>query len=70
MNSIKIGGHYEHFKGHSYVVLGLAKHSETLEELVIYQNTKNKEIWVRPKEMFFDKKEIGGKIVDRFKLIE
>ena len=42
-----------HKKGGIYHIIGIARHSETLEELVVYQNSKG-EIWVRPKEMFYD----------------
>ncbi len=48
---IKIGGKYRHFKGTIYEVIAIGKHSETLEQLVIYKNNKD-EIWVRPYDMF------------------
>ena len=52
---VKIGGVYRHFKGGKYRVLALAKHSETLEELVIYQScTDDTAVWARPKAMFLD----------------
>ena len=66
-------GKYQHSKtGNFYNVLGVAKHSETLEELVIYESLYENpvsKIWVRPKEMFLEKVEINGKKVPRFKFI-
>ncbi len=47
---IKIGGKYRHFKGMIVVVIAIATHSETLEQLVIY--THDNEIWARPKKLF------------------
>ncbi len=52
MRKILIGKIYHHFKGHDYEVLNIGTHSETLEKMVIYKNTSNGEIWVRPYEMF------------------
>ncbi len=43
-------GKYGHYKGHVYNVIGVAKHSETLEELVIYKDKES--MWARPKKMF------------------
>lgn len=65
-------GIYKHFKGGLFEVLGIAKHSETLEELVLYQHLdgeKRGELWVRPVEMFNGYKEIEGKRVKRFTYI-
>lgn len=61
-------GMYRHYKGHVYKVMGVAKHSETLEELVIYSDGKN--WWVRPKRMFGEKVTVKGKKVPRFKFLE
>jgi cyclomaltodextrinase / maltogenic alpha-amylase / neopullulanase len=58
-------GKYQHYKGHIYDVIGIAKHSETLEELVIYKDESN--IWARPLKMFLETIEINGKKVPRFK---
>ena len=45
--------YYRHFKGNVYRVLHIAKHSETLEEMVVYQAMYgDRDIWVRPKAMF------------------
>lgn len=50
----KVGKTYKHRKGGIYKVLAIATHSETLDELVIYQNTLNLLTWARPMEMFCD----------------
>lgn len=63
MNFNNIMGTYRHYKGKVYNVIGIAKHSETLEELVVYQAQYGEEqIWVRPKEMFFDTVDVNGEI--------
>lgn len=67
---IKIGGKYRHFKGKEYLVLYLAKHSETLEDMVVYQALYgDKKVWVRPLDMFLCKKEVDGKEIYRFEEI-
>lgn len=67
---IKLGAKYRHFKGNEYLVLHVAKHSETLEEYVVYQALYGeKGIWIRPLEMFLDMKEVSGKMVYRFEEI-
>jgi len=51
--TIFINGMYEHYKGFRYKVLAIARHSETLEELVVYQALYGEEgVWVRPLAMF------------------
>jgi hypothetical protein len=68
---IKIGKKYRHFKGNEYLALHLAKHSETLEELVVYQALYGERgIWVRPLGMFLGQKEVDGRLVNRFEEIE
>jgi len=70
MNSEKenITGTYRHFKGKKYKVIGLAKHSETGEEFVVYQALYgDREFWIRPKKMFFESVEKDGKRIPRFK---
>lgn len=52
MCNIEIGKVYRHFKGNLYKVIGLAKHSETLEDMVIYQPLKTGDSWVRPSRMW------------------
>lgn len=67
---IKTGARYRHFKGNEYLVLYVARHSETLEEHVVYQALYGERgIWVRPLEMFLDQKEIDGELVYRFEEI-
>lgn len=69
--SVVIGGKYEHYKGKPYRVLAVAKHSETLEEMVVYQQQYGEEgIWVRPLGMFLEDVTVEGKRVPRFKFIE
>ncbi len=60
------GERYRHFKGNVYTVLAVAKHTETMEELVVYRSDETGDVWVRPKSMFLDKK--GD--VDRFTKID
>jgi hypothetical protein len=68
--SIKVGGRYEHYKNLPYRVLAIARHSETLEELVVYQALYGEqETWVRPLKMFLEEVAIDGRKVPRFKLI-
>ncbi|HEU4808710.1 MAG TPA: DUF1653 domain-containing protein [Homoserinimonas sp.] len=65
MNAIDLTGSYRHFKGGVYEVLGVARHSETEEELVVYSSASG-EWWVRPKEMFFGSTMVDGQEVRRF----
>ena len=59
--------YYRHFKGGVYRLLGIAKDSETQEEMVVYQAIYGEhQLWVRPKEMFFGKVERDGKVFERF----
>jgi hypothetical protein len=59
--------YYRHFKGKIYKVLHVAKHSETLEDIVVYQAMYGEQgIWVRPKSMFEEVIERDGKTFRRF----
>lgn len=65
-------GKYRHYKGKDYEVIGVAKHSETLEDFVVYKclhKNKLSKMWIRPLKMFIGKVEIGGKKMLRFKYI-
>ena len=60
-------GRYRHYKGGEYEVLGAARHSETLEPLVVYRPLSNASgWWVRPHAMFFGEVEWEGRTVPRF----
>lgn len=68
---IKIGSKYKHFKGNEYLVIHIAKNSETMEDMVVYQALYgDKNIWVRPLSMFWDYVDIEGKLIRRFQKIE
>lgn len=74
MDEVKLG-HYQHFKGMKVEVLGVAHHTETLDELVVYREFvddsrfgKNP-LWVRPKTMFTETVERNGKKMQRFEYL-
>jgi cyclomaltodextrinase len=63
-------GRYRHFKGKEYEVIGLAKDSETLRELVVYRALYGERgLWVRPLEMFTETVERDGKRMPRFEYV-
>ncbi|OGF20691.1 hypothetical protein A2316_02815 [Candidatus Falkowbacteria bacterium RIFOXYB2_FULL_38_15] len=69
-NMLKLGKH-RHYKGKEYEVIGVAKHSETLEELVVYRALYDeRQIWVRPLKMFLEEVEADGKKISRFSHVE
>lgn len=71
MNEILRLGRYLHFKGKEYELIYIAKHSETLEEMVVYRALYGEGgIWVRPASMWNEKIERDGKILPRFTYIE
>lgn len=66
-----VKGKYRHFKGNEYEVLYVAKHSETLEPMVVYRALYGDfGVWVRPASMWDETVERDGKTFKRFTLIE
>ena len=64
-------GKYRHYKGKEYEVIGLAKHSETLEDLVVYKALYGDgQTWARTLKMFEGKVVVDGKEVPRFEFLE
>lgn len=68
-----VGNRYRHYKnGKEYVVLHVGIHTETDEEMVVYQGQYHDEVfgdkpvWIRPKDMWEEMLEYGGELVDRF----
>lgn len=60
-------GRYRHYKGGEYEVLGVARHSETLEPMVIYRPLYNQTgLWARPYSMFVEQVEVDGQVQPRF----
>ncbi|WP_437227260.1 DUF1653 domain-containing protein [Planctomicrobium sp. SH661] len=63
-------GRYRHYKGNEYLVVDVARHSETLEELVVYRPEYGERgLWVRPLVMFVEQVEVDGKNVARFEYL-
>ncbi len=71
-SELVLGGVYQHYKGKNYIVKDLARYSENLEWMVIYEclydNPEGK-LWVRPLKMFLENVVVDGKEVSRFKYI-
>ena len=63
-------GRYRHYKGKEYTVIGVAQHSETMEELVVYrQEYGDFGLWVRPRKMFAETVTVNGQSIPRFQWI-
>ena len=68
---LPVRGKYRHFKGMEYEVVGIAHHSETMEDMVVYRALYGEgELWVRPASMWDEEVERGGMTYKRFTLIE
>jgi hypothetical protein len=76
MNNEVKPGKYQHFKGNFYDVIGIARNSETREEVVVYKalysdrEFGDNSLWVRPKKMFLEKVVHEGKEIPRFRFVE
>ena len=69
--SVEIGKKYKHYKGNIYEIITFTKHTETMEDLVIYKSVSDGKIWARPLVMFSEKvKDINGVLVNRFSIID
>jgi len=63
-------GRYRHYKGKEYTVIGVARHSETEEELVVYRKEYDDHgLWVRPLAMFLENVEVQGQATSRFQYL-
>ena len=63
-------GHYRHYKGNDYQVIGVARHSESTESLVVYrQEYGDRSLWVRPLKMFQEVVTVGEQSVPRFRFL-
>ncbi|HTY39579.1 MAG TPA: DUF1653 domain-containing protein [Candidatus Paceibacterota bacterium] len=68
---IRVGAVYEHFKHKDrYRVVGIAHHSETLEEFVVYQHLGREAVWIRPVKMWEERVELDDYKGPRFRLVE
>ena len=64
-------GIYEHYKGRRYELIGIAKHSETLEDVVVYRALYGDgQMWVRPFSMFIEDVEVNEEKIPRFKFLK
>lgn len=70
MNTKLTPGRYRHFKGNEYELIGTAKHSETMEEMVVYRALYGeKDLWVRPAAMWTETVNHNGCCIPRFQYI-
>ena len=68
--STLLPGRYRHYKGQDYLVLGVARHSETEEEFVVYRpDYGERGLWIRPRAMFEELVEVAGEPVPRFRYL-
>lgn len=67
----ELTGKYHHYKGNEYEVIGIGKHTETEERLVVYRALYAPyELWIRPFAMFFETVTIDGKDIQRFEKLQ
>jgi len=72
-------GIYKHYKGNNYEVIGIARHSETLEKMVVYKalyqadlpagQAGDNNLWIRPLTMFTEQVNVGGEWLPRFQKV-
>ena len=68
MQEIIVGKKYKHYKGNVYKILALAKHSETVEDMIVYQSVETGDVWVRPERMWNEIVDSNGTL--RFTLMD
>ena len=68
MQKIIVGKIYKHYKGNIYKIIAIGKNPENLEEMIVYESTKDGQIWIRPKSMWNET--IDNKGTLRFTLID
>ena len=52
MQEITVGKTYKHYKGNVYRIIALGKHSETCEDMIVYQSVEKRDVWIRPRKMW------------------
>jgi len=73
---IEVGKRYRHYKGKTYTILTIARHSDTLEKMVVYQAEYDDEelgprpVFVRPYDVFTEHVLVDGELVERFTKLE
>lgn len=74
--TVKVGGIYRHYKNKCYRVIGVGRHSETHEDMIVYQalydssEFGNNALWIRPLGLFFEEIVVNGQMTPRFVLVE
>lgn len=68
MQKITVGKTYKHYKGNIYKIIALGTHSETLEDMIVYQSIKDGQVWIRPASMWNETVDNSGTL--RFKLLD
>lgn len=61
MERVEVGKKYQHFKGHVIEVTAIAKHSESLENMVVYKHLGSGEYWTRPESMFLEEDDVSAR---------
>lgn len=70
--SVLPGAIYQHYKGQKYKVIGIGKHSETLEDVVLYEALYDNSLgrlWCRPLPMWSEEVEVDGQKMPRFRFL-
>ena len=68
MQEITVGKTYKHYKGNLYKIIALAKHSETMEDMIVYRSVDTEKTWTRPAKMWNETIDDNGTL--RFTLVD